>query len=133
MEMLKRFILVAAVAFFVQSTVPAFAGKPVQEKPSSPLRALWQLELGDQNPCDNFAFLETGVRVVIDTNYVQVYGLDNYKPRLTGQFATREEAEDYVILLFIAVNGLDATLDDVPIDGSGQRDCQAWNAQLLGY
>ena len=49
----------------------------------------------------------------------------------TRSFSTEVEAEDWLIQLFIRVNNLDATLDDVPLDGTGQRDCFAWNDQLV--
>ena len=48
------------------------------------------------------------------------------------QFATAAEAEDWLIQLFIRINQLDATLADVPTDGTGARDCYpAWNAELI--
>ncbi len=79
-----------------------------------------------------FIFLDTGRRVAIDgTSVRSETDLGTTTAALTQNFSTVVEAEDWLIQLFIRVNGLDATLADVPIDGTGQRDCPAWNTQLV--
>ena len=101
--------------------------EPQPDAQPLPLRALWTDVFG----CGAFMMLDTQQRLALSGLNGGFYVGNLSGQRFTLDFSTYAEAEDWLIGLFIKVNGLDATLADVPLTGSGQRDCLAWNTQLV--
>jgi hypothetical protein len=48
-----------------------------------------------------------------------IAGRGGLNGQLSPRFLTRAEAQDWLIQLFIKINGLNATFADVPLDSSG--------------
>ena len=123
---------VLLICLFVILAHGAFA-QPPNKRTVEPLRALWVESPIGGTSCQSMMLLESGRTYVISNNFVRTTSPDiSTLLVISGKFATTAEAEDWLIQLFIRLNQLDATLADVPIDGTGARDCRsAWNTQLI--
>lgn len=134
----NKFILIALLAMVSQA---AFAAKPVDPvQGSAPLRALWNPVpstntdmLGES--CHHFFIVDNRETQFAIRRAAASEGIgflvENIWFQASPVLSTFAEAQDWLIQLFIKVNGLDATLADVPLDDAGQRDCAAWNTQLI--
>ena len=111
----------------------AVAAKPTTNQPEQPLRALWVDPLIGATACNRFILLESGRTFFVTQRKVATTSPDTSAAlSLTINFATVGEAEDWLIELFIRINGLDLTLADVPVDGTGNRNCwPGLNLQLI--